>query len=432
MSNLALTGADPVRTDPFPEWPVYNDESIAELTTRLRAGDRADQDPVLVFEQMFAEAHGARYGVGCNSGTSALEIAIQALRLERGSEIIVSPITFFASVSAILNSGCVPVFADIDPETYNIDPKAIEAVISPRTAALMAVHFGGVSCDMEALLDLGDRYSVPVIEDAAHAHGGTWKDRGLGSIGAVGCFSFGSGKNLSAAGGGGLITNDPIIYERASGYGELNHPRRQERRATTGVNTVHTPEEEYFPYSSGNRRMHPVHAVLGLPQLAQLGEQTERRDTNGRYLSTLLDDVTGITPRKQDAFATRAANHLFVMRYTAKAFGGLTRSAFIAALKAEGIPCDACYIRPMHHADLFANHDEELSRVWPHSRDAMDLEYVATACPYAEQACAEEMVTLPTNVLLDNKAGMENIFHAIEKIQTWQSELENHPLNVST
>ena len=141
MSNLALTGGDPVRTDPFPEWPVYNDESIAELTTRLRAGDRADQDPVLVFEQMFAEAHGARYGVGCNSGTSALEIAIQALRLERGSEIIVSPITFFASVSAILNSGCVPVFADIDPETYKVTADGNHLTCEPATSLPLAQRY---------------------------------------------------------------------------------------------------------------------------------------------------------------------------------------------------------------------------------------------------------------------------------------------------
>ena len=115
MPALALTGGTPVRTEPFPAWPVFPEQDIAALADRLRAGDRSDDDPVIEFEQAFAAAHGARYGIGVNSGTSALEIALQALRLDRGAEVIVSPITFFASVSAILNAGLVPIFADIDP-----------------------------------------------------------------------------------------------------------------------------------------------------------------------------------------------------------------------------------------------------------------------------------------------------------------------------
>ena len=267
MPALALTGGTPVRTEPFPAWPVFPEQDIAALADRLRAGDRSDDDPVIEFEQAFAAAHGARYGIGVNSGTSALEIGLQALRLDRGAEVIVSPITFFASVSAILNAGLVPIFADIDPDTYNIAPSAIEAAITPRTGAIMTVHFGGVSCDMQPILAIAQRHGLAVIEDVSHAHGGTWNDRGLGSIGDAGCFSCGSGKNLSAGGGGVLITNDPVIYERASGYGELNHPRRQRRRELTGVGETRPATEEFFPYASGNRRLHPVHAVLGLPQL---------------------------------------------------------------------------------------------------------------------------------------------------------------------
>ena len=396
MPALALTGGVPVRSVPFPAWPVFPEQDIAALAERLRAGDRSDHDPVIEFEQAFAAAHGARYGIGLNSGTSALEIGLQALRLERGAEVIVSPITFFASVSAILNAGLVPIFADIDPDTYNIAPSAIEAAISPRTGAIMTVHFGGVSCDMQAILAIAQRHGLAVIEDAAHAHGGTWNNQGLGSIGDVGCFSCGSGKNLSAGGGGVLITSDPLIYERASGYGELNHPRRQRRRELTGVGEIRPATEEFFPYASGNRRLHPVHAVLGLPQLLRLDEQTARRDANGRYLAGLLDDIEGVTPRRQDAYATRAANHLFVLRYNAQAFGGLTRELFVKALNAEGIPCQIEYRRPMHRADLFTDRDGELSRVWPRGDGTPDVDYAAANCPHAERACAEELVTLPT------------------------------------
>ena len=426
MPALALTGGAPVRTQPFPAWPVFPEQDIAALADRLRAGDRSDDDPVIEFEQAFAKAHGARYGIGVNSGTSALEIALQALRLERGAEVIVSPITFFASVSAILNAGLVPIFADIDPDTYNIAPSAIESAITPRTGAIMTVHFGGVSCDMQPILDIAQRHSLAVVEDVSHAHGGTWNHRGLGSLGDAGCFSCGSGKNLSAGGGGVLITNDPLIHERASGYGELNHPRRQRRRELTGVRETRPVTEEFFPYASGNRRLHPVHAVLGLPQLQRLDEQTAHRDANGRYLAALLDDIEGVTPRRQDPFATRAANHLFVLRYNAQAFGGLSRDLFVKALNAEGIPCQTEYHRPMHRADLFTDLDGELSRVWPRANGAPDVDYTATSCPNAERACAEELVTLPTRVTLDTRDGMDQILTAIEKIQADQSELATY------
>ena len=423
MPALALLGAIPVRTQPFPAWPVFPEQDIAALANRLRAGDRSDDDPVIEFEQAFAKAHDARYGIGVNSGTSALELALQALRLDRGAEVIVSPITFFASISAILNASLVPIFADIDPDTYNIAPSAIQAAITPRTGAIMTVHFGGVSCDMQPILDIARRHNLAIIEDVSHAHGATWNHRGLGSIGDAGCFSCGSGKNLSAGGGGVLITNDPVIHERASGYGELNHPRRQRRRELTGARQTRPATEEFFPYASGNRRLHPVHAVLGLPQLQRLDEQTARRDANGRYLASLIDDIDGLIPRRQDPFATRAANHLFVLRYNARAFGGLSRDLFVKALNAEGIPCQTEYHRPMHRADLFADVDGELSRVWPRANGAPDVDYAAISCPNAERACAEEMVTLPTRVTLDTRDGMDQILTAIEKIQTHQSEL---------
>ena len=427
VANLAVNGGEPTRTQPFPPWPDFTETDVQAVATRLRDGDRADDDPVVAFERAFAEVQGAPYGVAVNSGTSALEIALLAMQLPRGSEVIVSPITFFASVSAILNARLVPIFADIDAETYNIDPAAIEAAITPQTSAIMTVHFGGVSCDLEAIQTIARRHGLPIIEDAAHAHGATWKDRGLGAIGAAGCFSFGSGKNLSAGGGGGIITNDPDVYERASGYSELNHPRRQRRRETSGVGAVRTTDEEWFPYAAGNRRMHPMQAVLGLPQVERLAEQTQRRDANGRYLAELLDDVEGVAARRQDPFATRAANHFFVLRFDAQAFGGLRRETFVEALNAEGIPCQLGYLRPMHRADLFADRDGELSRVWPRGTDGPDVDYAATSCPQAERVCASEMVTLPTNVLLDTREGMEQILTAIEKIQTYQSELGDRP-----
>ena len=166
--------------------------------------------------------------------------------------------------------------------------------------------------------------------------------------------------------------------------------------------------------------------MLGLPQLSRLDEQTARRDANGRYLAELLDDIEGLTPRRQDAFATRAANHLFVLRYNAQAFGGPSRELFVKALNAEGIPCQIEYRRPMHRADLFTDRDGELSRVWPRGDGTPDVDYAAMSCPNAERACAEELVTLPTRVTLDTRDGMDQILTAIDKIQAHQSELATY------
>ena len=233
------------------------------------------------------------------------------------------------------------------PETYNIAPSAIEAAITPRTGAIMTVHFGGVSCDMQPILAIAQRHGLAVIEDVSHAHGGTWNDRGLGSIGDVGCFSCGSGKNLSAGGGGVLITNDPVIHERASGYGELNHPRRQRRRELTerGRDTTLRPRSSSpTPPATGActpstpcSASRSFHAWTSRPPAATPTAATWPR---------LLDDLEGVTPRRQDDFATRAANHLFVLRYNAQAFGGPSRELFVKALNAEGIPCQIEYPPP--------------------------------------------------------------------------------------
>ena len=220
----------------------------------------------------------------------------------------------------------------------------------------MTVHFGGVSCDMQAILAIAQRHGLAVIEDVSHAHGGTWNDRGLGSIGDVGCFSCGSGKNLSAGGGGVLITSDPRHLRTRQRL------RRTQPSAPPASTRAHRAWARHDPPPRSSSPTPPATAAC-IPSTPcsvcrnsqRLDEQTARRDANGRYLAGLLDDLEGVTPRRQDAFATRAANHLFVLRYNAQAFGGPSRELFVKALNAEGIPCQTEYLRPMHRADLFAD-----------------------------------------------------------------------------
>ena len=185
---LALLGGNPVRPDPYPAWPVFDETEVNAVADVVRTGEwgRLGSHRVIAFERAFAAYQGATYGLAVNSGTSALEMGLEALRLPRGSEVILAPFTFMASATSILNAGLVPVFVDIDPDTYNLDPACIAAAITPRTSAIMAVHFGGLACDMQAILDIAAGHGLRVIEDAAHSHGGTWCDQGLGTIGDVG------------------------------------------------------------------------------------------------------------------------------------------------------------------------------------------------------------------------------------------------------
>ena len=169
----------------------------------------------LEFEREFAAYQGAEYCLALNSGTSALEIGLLATGIQPGDEVILSPYTYIASAAAILMAGGVPIFVDMDPDTYNVDPSKIESAITDRTAAIMPVHFAGMACDMHSILEIAAKHRLKIVEDAAHAHGARWNNVGLGTIGDVGAFSFQSSKNLNSGEGGVILTNNREIFAGA-------------------------------------------------------------------------------------------------------------------------------------------------------------------------------------------------------------------------
>jgi dTDP-4-amino-4,6-dideoxygalactose transaminase len=183
---------------------------------------------VAQFEETFAKFQGARHGLAVINGTAGLRIALIAAGIREGDEVIVPPYTFLASATAVVESNAVPVFVDIDPETYNLDPGRIEAAITPRTRAIMPVHFAGRACDMERILTIARKHDLKVVEDACHGWGGRWKDKGLGCIGDLGVLSFQSSKNLTAGEGGFITTDDEDLLETRS-------------RSTTAAGCVRAP-----------------------------------------------------------------------------------------------------------------------------------------------------------------------------------------------
>ena len=205
MATLAIQGGSPVRTRPFPQWPEFGEKERASLCRALDNGSwggfPAPNREAAGFAEKFAAAHNARYGICAANGTVTLEVALRAGGIRAGDEVIVPPYTWIATASAPVYLNAVPVFADIDPETYCLDPDRVEEAITDRTRAIIPVHLGCTFADMDRIMDIARRHDLIVIEDCAHMHGGKWNGQGAGSLGHMGSFSFQSSKLLTAGEG---------------------------------------------------------------------------------------------------------------------------------------------------------------------------------------------------------------------------------------
>ncbi len=407
MPQLAINGAPPVRTAPFPVWPTNLEESARAASETVRSGHwgsiRGEQ--VRRFETRFAAFQQAAHGIAVSNGTTALCLALQAVGIEPGDEVIVPAYTFIASASSIVMSNAVPVFVDIDPDTYNLDPDRVEQAITPRTRGVVAVHFAGLPADMGRLGDLAARHDLAVIEDAAQAHGARWCGRGVGGIGAMGAFSFQSSKNLNAGEGGIILTDDDDLAATARSLADCGHvapgPRYEHHRM------------------AGNNRMTEVQGALLLAQMKHLEGQASKRHENGEYLTERLDTIAGITPVSRPENADRHARHLYLFKYSEEAFGGIPKGRFIEALCAEGIPASPGYSIPVYKQPVFRERNYGIYRNPALSAIAFD----ALHLPVTERACRSEAVWFTQQVLLGGQEDMDDIVQAVAKIGEHREEL---------
>ena len=215
QNDLAINGGPKTINKEFP-WPVYDESDINAVAEVVRSGKWGNPDCadlVKSFEDEFASFCGTKYALTCVNGSVALRLALIACNVKPGDEVIIPPYTFIATSTIVLEANCVPVFVDIDPDTYNLDPAKIEAAITKKTKAIIPVHFAGQTCDMDGIMAVAKKYNLKVIEDACHGHGAEYKGKKLGSIGDAGCFSFQSSKNLTCGEGGMVITNNEKLYD---------------------------------------------------------------------------------------------------------------------------------------------------------------------------------------------------------------------------
>ncbi|MDZ7271600.1 MAG: DegT/DnrJ/EryC1/StrS family aminotransferase [candidate division KSB1 bacterium] len=407
MAKLALHGGAPVREKPFPKWPVWGDEEIANLTEVVKSGKWGSLAGTKVkeFEQKFADYQQARFGICVNSGTTALRIALMAAGVESGQEVLVPNYTFIASATAVLEAGAIPVFVDVESDTYNMDPEVLEQHVTPRTAALMPVHFAGRPADMDRIMAFAQKHALKVVEDACQAWGSEWDGRRVGAIGDAGAFSFQSSKNINAGEGGIITTNDPEIDKMARAHANCG-------RSADGQ------WYEHF-YYGGNFRMTEFQAAVLLAQLGRLDELQAIRHENAAYLDEKLSTIPGVEPLANPTKATRQSHHLYIFRYRKEEFAGAPKARFIEALRKEGIPCSPGYSLPLNRQPVFLR-----KSFGPRGKTVpLPVEYSAVHTPVTERACYEEAVWFTQNMLLGTRDDMADIVEAIAKIKEHAREL---------
>jgi dTDP-4-amino-4,6-dideoxygalactose transaminase len=397
--NAGVEKSQKTVTNTF-SWPVFDESDVNAVTEVARSGAWGNPECsglVEKFEKEFAAYCGSKYAVTCANGSVALRLALMAAGVRPGDEVIVPPYTFIATASVVIECNCVPVFVDIHPDTYNIDPAQIEAAITSRTKAIIPVHFAGLACDMDQIMAIATKHSLTVIEDAAHAHGGSYKGRKLGTIGHAGSFSFQSSKNLNSGEGGLVVTNDEKLYDRINSL-------RNVGRVKGGMWYEHH-------FLGCNYRITQFQAALLSSQLKRLEAQTARRDDNGKYLTELLRDVQGVSPLVRPEEVSRHTYHLYMFRYNAEYFNGMSKRDFVARLIEEGVPSSGGYPYPLYKQAVFQEKNFMCYAI------PEEVDYTNVCCPVAERACSDEAIWILQHGMLGTSKDMESFARAITKIQ---------------
>ncbi len=379
---------------------------LAELRRVIEAGvmNRWSGGKVVEeFETAFAAFYGARRAVASTSGTAAIHVALGALNPEPGDEIITAPITDLGTIIPILAQNCIPVFADVDLETFNLDPADLERRITPRTRAVIPVHLGGNPCDMVAILAVARRHGLTVIEDCSQCYCATYRGKWTGQMAEFGCFSLQQSKHITAGDGGITITNDDALGELALKFGAKGRP-------------IYTADGARHYHSFGfNYNMTELQAAVALAQLRRLPGVTEARTRHGERLTARIGGLPGIYPQRV-LEGCRSVYWFYALRLVEGEVGMAPRR-FAECLRAEGIPCGVHYIgKPIFLYDSLRPKQVYGTSHYPWSLQdpARAVRYEEGECPNAERAL-NEMVTIPLDERYTDD-DVDDIGDAVEKV----------------
>ena len=406
MGKLAINGGTPVIEDIekiSSPWPIYGERERIALGEVLNSGIWGTMGPrVDAFCRRFTAYQGVPYGIAVNNGTVSMEIALRALGIGYGDEVIIPPYSFYATASCVIMVGATPVFADIDGDSVNICPDSIEQVITPRTKAIIPVHLGGASCDMDRIMSIAKKHKLYVIEDTAQANGSEWNGRKLGSIGDAGSFSFQASKNLNAGEGGFLTFREKKIYEKCWSIHNCG------RDISGGGWHDHS-------HVSTNARMTEWQAAILDAQMNKMDEETDVRIKNAEKLTKEISRFPFINARKIYPGNNKNINFLYMFLYKKEHLKGLPKEKFLKTMEAEGFPLWGGYI-PMYRQPVFAS--EEFRRV-----TGSEIKYHELNLPNVEKGARDEIVAMGLRMLLAGGKAINPLMEIMGKIQENIGEL---------
>ena len=405
MGKLAITGGKPLRKTPFTEWPMGMKQESAALKDVLNSSKWGGQPfpgkYAVKFANGFAKLHTAKYGQCVNTGTVAIQAALKAIGIRPGDEVLAPAYTWEGTVGPVLLLNAVPVFVDVDPNTYCMDWRQIEKAITPRTKAILPVHLGMRFADMDEILRIAAKHNLKVIEDCAHAHGGMWKGKGAGSMGDLGAFSFQSSKLITSGEGGAVITNNLEYMELVQSY--INAGRAS------------LTDKYHHRIIGFNYRLGEFQAAVLYAQLERLPKQAKVRERNMKRLETKLKNTPAIGFLPPEPRITRLAPYGYVLKYFSDKANGIPRAAFVAALQLEGIPCDGLFYEPVYKSSLFPVDPADFPALSWGREKPLDLRNMYS-CPEAERAAYHEAVWFPHQLFLGGNQDTDAIANAIHKV----------------
>lgn len=400
--KLAIFGGRPV-VRKLTTGNKYGSEEIKLLKETVQSGTLFSVEGTRVkeFQKGFSKFFGAKYAVAVSSGSAAIHVAVGALGINPGDEVITSPISDMGSIIGVLYQNAIPVFADVNPDTHTIDPKSIEKKITKKTRGIIAVHLMGLSCDMDPIMAIAKRHKLWVVEDCAQSYLSEYKGRLNGTIGDIGCFSLQESKHMSAGEGGILITNEIDLYKKAALYGDKCY-----YRDGSGRNPA---------FLAPNYRMTELQAAVALAQLKKIKEVV---NAYREVASSLTGRITGINGIKTINLpkGCKHSYYLYAFKINVDTMG-ITAPEFGKALTAEGVPVRQHYDKLLLYAyDLFKNKSAYGKSKCPFDCHyyGKKIEYRMGMCPNAEKALQDTVVLITSRFWTDND--VKKIGEAIRKV----------------
>jgi len=413
MSELAILGGPKLRTEEYPEWPVWDErdvQAVAEVVRSGRWGGFPYPGPKTAeLAKKFSELQGGGYAVPMINGTVTMEVALRAAGIGWGDEVIVPAYTFQATASAPMAAGAIPVIVDVDPNTYCLDPKAVAKAITPKTKAIIPVHLGSNMADMDEIMELAEKHNLIVIEDCAHAHGAKWRGLGAGTIGHFGSFSLQSSKTLTSGEGGILLCRTPEFAAKAASVIDCGRPH-----------ALGGGEEDANGLSlqGANYRLSELQAALALVGIERFPAQAKQREEMAAYMDEALCEIPGVRVLKHDERHTTRSFYRYIFAIDPNQFG-VEHEVLCAALDAEGISCWTGY-EAMNNYELFQPQKSTLAvpNAFPEY-----FKFKEMNLPEATRACEHEAVWLDENIFRAGTKGVDDAVLAIKKIQKNAKEL---------